>query len=94
MNNSSDMDQRTPRALQKIQEFTAWITERRAFAQKPTEVFIRKPGHRRLEGPQPVIEEAIRHREFAWLSVAAYARLPKGFGQVTEADVKLTSLSG
>ena len=89
MNNSSDMDQRTPRALQKIQEFAAWITGRRAFAQKSTEVFVRKPGHRFLEGPQPVIEEAIRHREFAWLSVAAYARLPTGFGQATEADVKL-----
>jgi hypothetical protein len=89
MNNSGDMDQRTPRALQKIQEFAAWITGRYAFAQKPTEVFVRKPGHRFLKGPQPVIEEATRHREFAWLSVAAYARLPEGFGHETEADNKL-----
>jgi hypothetical protein len=84
-----DKDQRTPRALQKIQEFAACVTRRRAFVQKPTEVFVRKPGHRLLEGPRPVIEEAIRHREFAWLSVAAYARSPNSFGQAREADDKL-----
>jgi hypothetical protein len=89
MNDSGDMDQRTRRILQKLQEFTVWITRRRAFGQKPTEVFIRNPGHRFLEGPRPVIEEAIRHREFAWLSVAAYARSPKGLGQATEADDEL-----
>ena len=72
------MSQLIPRVLQDIQEFLARITRNPAWAQKPIEVFIREPGHKCLEGPRPIISEVKKHQDFAWLSVVAYGRSPRG----------------
>jgi hypothetical protein len=65
-----------PSPLQRWFNALASVTGRKAFRQSPQEVFIREPGHRLLEGPQPVAAEAKKHWQFAWLSVAAYRRAP------------------
>jgi hypothetical protein len=68
-----------------------YVTGRKAFWQSPQEVFIREPGHRLLEGPQPVSAEAKKHWQFAWLSVAAYRRAPNSTapGEADIADAAL-----
>jgi hypothetical protein len=68
------MDQKTPRVLQALQAFLAFVTGCSAFQQKDTEVFVREPGSRFLEGPKPVAREAENDWKFAWLSDAAYGR--------------------
>jgi hypothetical protein len=49
-----------------------------AFKQKTDEVVILEPGKRSLGSPQPVATEARLDQEFAWLSQAAYERVPDG----------------
>jgi hypothetical protein len=50
----------------------------RALGQKSTEVVLREKGHRFLSAPRPIGPFAEQHREFAWLSVAAYQQTPAG----------------
>jgi hypothetical protein len=52
------------------------ITGCASFQQTPSEVFVRPPGERVLQGPIPVAVEAADDWEFAWLSDAAYERTP------------------
>lgn len=47
-----------------------------ALHQTSSEVFTREPGHRSLEGPKPIGVEAQKDWQFAWLSEAAYGRIP------------------
>jgi len=47
-----------------------------AFRQTPREVTIREPGKRRLGAPQPIVDEAKKHWQFASLAEAAYRRTP------------------
>jgi hypothetical protein len=58
---------------------TYWrVASRPAFRQQSNEVVIREPGKRSLGRPQPVAPEARTDMEFAWLSQAAYQRVPDG----------------
>jgi len=54
------------------------VARRPAFRQKPDEVVIREPGLRTLGPPRPVAPEARKDLDFAWLSQAAYGRVPDG----------------
>jgi len=68
------MDETKPRVLRHLSAALARLTGRSAFDQKSTEVYVREPGRRFLEGPRPVAVEARKDWEFAWLSEAAYGR--------------------
>lgn len=48
----------------------------RALGQTPAEVVVRPPGKRFLSAPLPIAPYASRHRDFAWLSLAAYGATP------------------
>jgi len=48
----------------------------RALGQQPSEVVVRPPGERFLSAPLPITPYAARHRDFAWLSLAAYSTTP------------------
>lgn len=48
----------------------------RALGQRPSEVVVRRPGERFLSAPLPIAPYAASHREFAWLSLAAYGTTP------------------
>lgn len=48
----------------------------RALGQRPSEVVVRHPGERLLSAPLPIAPYAASHREFAWLSLAAYGATP------------------
>jgi hypothetical protein len=50
----------------------------RALGQKSNEVVVREKGQRFLSAPRPIAPFAEQHREFAWLSVAAYQQTPAG----------------
>jgi hypothetical protein len=52
------------------------VRSRPAFRQKADEVVFREPGQRTLGVPQPVGPEARKDLEYAWLSQAAYQRIP------------------
>ena len=63
-----------------------------AFYQTSTEVFTREPGHRFLEGPKPADVEAQKDWQFAWMSKAAYERVPsvRDMTACDDADSTLT----
>ena len=54
------------------------VAMRPASRQKSDQVVIREPGQRTLGAPAPVVSEARKDVEFAWLSEAAYGRAPDG----------------
>jgi hypothetical protein len=56
----------------------------RALGQKASEVVVRETGQRFLSAPKPIAPFASEHREFAWLSVAAYQETAAGQKQKTE----------
>lgn len=68
------MDQKTPNVLLAVQAVLTFVTGRSAFQQKASQVFVREPGSRFLEGRKPVATEAEKDCQFAWLSEAAYRR--------------------
>jgi hypothetical protein len=68
------------------------LFSRPAFQQKVDEVVIREPGERFLGPPQPATAEARKDLEFAWLSEAAYQRVPdnqESHGNCLDADSAL-----
>jgi hypothetical protein len=57
----------------------------RALGQKPSQVVVLHPGARFLSAPLPIAPYAIRHRDFAWLSLAAYSTTPAAQKQAAKA---------
>ena len=60
----------------------------RALGQKPSEVVVRPPGERFLSAPLPLPPYATRHRDFAWLSLAAYSTTPAAHERAARAARK------
>lgn len=60
----------------------------RALRQKPSEVVVRPPGARFLSAPLPIARYAAQHRDFAWLSLAAYSATPAAHKRAARAARK------
>lgn len=63
----------------------------RALGQKPSEVVIRAPGAHFLSAPLPIAPYAAQHRDFAWLSLAAYSATPAAHKRAARAARKLAT---
>ena len=63
----------------------------RAFGQKPSEVVVRAPGAHFLSAPLPIALYAAGHRDFAWLSLAAYSATPAAHKRAARAARKVAT---
>jgi hypothetical protein len=63
-----------------------FVRNRPAYQQSGAEVVIREPGDRLLGSPQPVGPEAQQDLRFAWLSQAAYEKIPSAIETSPGAD--------